>query len=61
MEYFTYDFKQGCNFDKLYLLHKIHKRFHNVLRRPIVSNCGSPTEKFFEFSDHHLESIMQKD
>ena len=60
MKYFTYEFKKATNFGKLYLLPKIHKRLHNVPGRPVISNCGSPTEKCSEFLDHHLKSIMQK-
>ena len=48
MKYFTYEFKTATNFGKLYLLPKIHKRLHNVLGRPVISNCGSSTEKFSE-------------
>ena len=48
MKYFTYEFKKATNFGKLYLLPKIHKRLHNVLGRPVISNCGSSTEKFSE-------------
>ena len=32
LEYFTYDYKKFSNLGKHYLLPKIHKRFHNVLR-----------------------------
>ena len=60
MKYFTYEFKKATNFGKLYLLPKIHKRLHNVPGRPVISNCGSPTEKCSEFLDHHLKAIMQK-
>ena len=60
MKYFTYEFKKATKFDKLYLLPKIHKEFHNVPGRPVISNCGSPTENCSEFLDHHLKSIMQK-
>ena len=60
MKYFTYEFKKATNFGKLYLLPKIHKRLHNVPGRPVISNCGSPTEKCSEFLDHHLKPIMQK-
>ena len=60
MKYFTYEFKKATNFGKLYLLSKRHKRLHNVPGRPVISNCGSPTEKYSEFLDHHLKSIMQK-
>ena len=60
MKYFTYEFKKATNFGKLYLLRMIHKRLHNVLGRPLISNCGCPTEKCSEFLDHHLKPIMQK-
>ena len=42
---------------KLYLLPKIHKRFHNVPGRPVISNCGTPTEKASEFLDFHLKPL----
>ena len=51
MKYFTYKFKKATNFGKLYLLPKIHKMLHNVPGRPVISNCGSPTEKYSEFLD----------
>ena len=60
MKYFTYEFKKATKFDKLYLLPKIHKEFHNVPGRPVISNCRSPTGNCSEFLDHHLKPIMQK-
>ena len=45
MKYFTYEYKKACNLGKLYLLPKIHKRLFNVPGRPVISNCGTPTEK----------------
>ena len=51
--------KKATNFIKLYLLPKIHKRLRNVPGRPVISNCGSSTEKCSEFLDYHLKSIMQ--
>ena len=60
MKYFTYEFKKATNFGKLYLLPKIHKRFHNVPGRLVISSCESPKEKFSEFLNHHLKPIMQK-
>ena len=59
MKYFTYEFEKVTNFGKLYLLPKIHKRRYNVPGRPVISNCGSPTEKFSEFQDH-LKRIIQR-
>ena len=44
----------------MYLLPKIHKRLFNVPGRPVISNCGSPTEKVSEFLDSHLKGIMQE-
>ena len=60
MKYFTYEHKKECNLRKFYLLPKIHKRLFNVPGRPVISNCGTPTEKISEFLDHHLKPVMQK-
>ena len=35
-------------------------RLSNVPGRPIISNCGTPTEKASEFLDYHLKPVMQK-
>ena len=43
----------------MYFLPKIHKRLDNVPSRPVISNCGTPTEKASEFLDHHLQPIMK--
>ena len=43
----------------MYFLPKIHKRVHKVLDRPVISNCGTPTENASEFLDHHLKPLMQ--
>ena len=57
LKYFSYEFKKSCNLGKLYLLLKIHKSLENVPGRPVISNCGTPTEKVSEFLDHHHPSI----
>ena len=57
--YFSYDFKKATNLGKLYLLPKIHKRLQNVPGRPVISNCGTPTEKASEFLNFHLKPLMQ--
>ena len=44
---------------KMYLLPKIHKGLESVPGRPVISNCGSPTEKVSEFLDHHLQPLMK--
>ena len=43
----------------MYLLPKIHKPLFNVPGRHVISNCGTPTEKVYEFLDHHLQPIMR--
>ena len=43
----------------MYLLPKIHKGLDNLPGRPIILNCGTLTEKAFEFLDHHLQPIMR--
>ena len=52
---FCYGYRKATNFGKLYFLHKIHKRLHNVPGRPVISNCGTPTEKWSVFLDYHLK------
>ena len=59
LKYFTYKYKKDTNFGKMYLLPKIQKRLINVPGRPVISNCGTPTEKASEFLDHHLQPIMR--
>ena len=43
----------------MYLLPKIHKRLVNVLGRPVISNCSTPTEKASEVLDYHLQPLMK--
>jgi len=59
LKYFTYTYHKAANLGKLYLLPKIHKRLQDVPGRPIISNCGAPTEKASEFLDYHLKPLMQ--
>ena len=59
IKYFTYEFEKSANLGKFYLLPKIHKRLSAVPGRPVISNCGTPTEKTSEFVDFHLKPIMQ--
>ena len=60
LKYFTIDFKKATNLGKLYLLPKIHKHLFEVPGRPVISNCGTSTEKVSEFLDHELKSVMQE-
>ena len=60
LKYFTYSFKKATNLGKLYFLPKIHKRLSSVPGRPVISNCGTPTEKISEFLDHVLKPVMQE-
>ena len=59
LKYFSYDFKKAAHLGKSYLLPKIHMRLYNVPGRPMISNCGTPTEKESEFLDFRLKSLMQ--
>ena len=59
-KHFRFEFKKTCNLGKLYLLPEIHKRLSNVPGRPVISNCGAPTEKVSEFLDSHTQPIMRK-
>ena len=45
LKYFTTEYKKGTIWGKMYLLPKIHKRLYDVPGRPVISNCGKPTEK----------------
>ena len=58
--YYNYKYKKTCNLGKLYLLPKIHKRLYNAPGRPVISNCGTPTEIVSEILDSQLKPIMQK-
>ena len=44
--------KKANNLRKMYLLPKIHKRLYDVPGRPVISNCGTPTEKASKFLDN---------
>ena len=44
----------------MYLPPKIHKRLFDVPGRPVISNCGTPTEKVSEFLDHHLQPVVKE-
>ena len=59
LKYFSYQYKRSTKFGKMYPLPTIHKRLDNVPGRPVISNCGTPTEKASEFLDHHLQPIMK--
>ena len=52
LKYFTYKYKKVTKFGKMHLLPKIHKRLVNVPVRPVISNCGTATEKSSEYLDH---------
>ena len=56
---FSYEFKKSCNLGKLYLLLKINKSIKNIPGRPVISNCGTPTDKVSEFLDYHLKPVVQ--
>ena len=43
----------------MYLLSKIHERLYDVPGRPVISNCGTPTERTSGFLDSQLKEVMQ--
>ena len=43
---------------RFYLLPKIHKRLVDVPGRPVISNCGTPTEGISEFVDFYLQPVV---
>ena len=59
-ETLNYFLVKDPKFDRFYLLPKIHKRFHNLPGRPVISNCGFFPENISSFLDHHLQPIAQK-
>ena len=59
LKYFTYNFKKATNLWKLYFLPKVHKKLANVPGRPVISNCGTPTEKVSEYRDFLLKPVTQ--
>ena len=38
----------------------MHKRLSAVLGRPVISNCGTPTEKVAEYLDYIFKPLMQE-
>ena len=59
LKYFTYKYQKATNLGKMYLLPEIRKRLSNVLGRPVISKCGTPTEKVSAFLDFQLKPVMQ--
>ena len=45
---------------KLDLLPTIYKCLFDVPGRPVISNCGTPTEKVSEFLDHLFKAVMRQ-
>ena len=37
----------------------MHKRLNDISGRPVISNCGTSTEKLPQFLDHHLQLITK--
>ena len=60
LQYFTYKYKKTTSLAKRYVLPKIHKRLFDVPGRAVISNCGTPSEKVYKFSDHHFKPVMQE-
>ena len=52
--YWSYIVKPG----RFYLLPKIHKQ--GCPGRPVISGCGTPTEKISAFVDHNVRPIVSE-
>ena len=59
-KYFRDQFNNVTNLGKLDLLPMIYKCLFDVPGRPVISNCGTPTEKVSEFLDHLLKAVMRQ-
>ena len=59
LKYFTYILKNDINLLKLYFLLEKHKRLSSVLGRLVISNCGTPMQKFCEYLNYIFEPIIQ--
>ena len=57
---FTHNFKKASNLEKLYFLPKIEKLLNAVTGRPVISNCGTPLEKYAEYLGYILKPLMQE-
>ena len=60
LKYSTYSFKKATNLGKLYFLPNIHKCLNSVPSIPVISNCGTLTEKVSKYLDHILKPVMQE-
>ena len=58
LTYVTIEHKKATNLRKMYLLPEIHKRLYDASGRPVISNCGTPTEKTSGFFDNQLKEVM---
>lgn len=54
-----YLFVRKPRLGRFYLLPKIHKRLENVPGRPVISNCGTATERISEFLDFCIQPMVQ--
>ena len=50
---------KSLNLGRFYLLPKIHKSLVEVPGKPVVSNCGTSTERITEFVDYHINPILK--
>lgn len=46
--------------EDFYLLPIIHKGLSKVPGYPVISNCGIPTKKIYELSNHNLQPLMKQ-
>ena len=56
LDYFSVN---NLKLGRFYLLPKIHKRLHDVPRRPVISNSGFHIENISSFIGYHLKPLAQ--
>ena len=60
LKYFTSSFKKATTLGKLYFLRKIRKHLSSVPGRPVMSNCGTPTDNVSKYLDHIFKPVVQE-
>ena len=60
LRYFTVNHKKVTNLGKMYLLLKVHKKPHCFFGRPVISNCGTPTDKISEFLNNEDKTYHER-
>ena len=60
LKYSIINHEKATNLVKMYLLPKFHKKLKDVPGKPVISNCGTPTERVSEFLDNQVKPVIQE-